>query len=62
MLMVGTMADQIGITQVIMGVAVFLMVVAATTTYQTFKFREAAGGIFEDYGTAIEYYSHEGDD
>ncbi len=61
MLMVGTMADQIGIPQVIMGVALFLTAIAATTTYQAFKFREVAGGIFEA-GTAIEYYSHTGDE
>ncbi len=61
MLMVGTMADQIGIPQVIMGVALFLTAIAATTTYQAFKFREVAGGIFEA-GTAIEYYSHPGDE
>jgi hypothetical protein len=39
----------------------FLTVIAATTTYQAFKFREVAGGIFEA-GTAIEYYSHPGDE
>ncbi len=61
MLMVGTMADQIGIPQVIMGVALFLTAIAATTTYQAFRFREVAGGIFEA-GTAIEYYSHPGDE
>jgi hypothetical protein len=61
MLMVGTVADQIGIAQVIMGVVLFLTVIAATTTYQAFKFREVAGGIFEA-GTAIEYYSHAGDE
>jgi MFS family permease len=61
MLMVGTVADQIGIAQVIMGVVLFLTVIAATTTYQAFKFREVAGGIFEA-GTAIEYYSHSGDE
>jgi len=61
MLMVGTVADQIGIAQVIMGVVLFLTVIAATTTYQAFKFREVAGGIFEA-GTAIEYYSHPGDE
>ena len=61
MLMVGTVADQIGIAQVIMGVVLFLTAIAATTTYQAFKFREVAGGIFEA-GTAIEYYSHAGDE
>jgi MFS family permease len=57
MLLAGTLADQIGIPQVIVGVALFLMVIAATTTYQAFKFRGVAGGIF-DAGAAIEYYSH----
>lgn len=61
MLMVGTTADKIGIPQVIMGVVLLLVVIAATTTYQAFKFRAVAGGIF-DAGTAIEYYSHSGDE
>lgn len=61
MLLVGTMADRLGIPQVILGVVLFLMVVAAVTTYEAFKFRSVAGGIF-DAGTAIEYYSHGGDD
>ncbi len=61
MLLVGTMADQIGIPQVVIGIVLFLMVIAGTTTYQTLKFRTAAGGIFEA-GTAIEYYSQSGDE
>ncbi len=61
MLMVGTMADQIGISQVVMGVVLFLTVIAATTTYQAFRFREVAGGIYEA-GTAIEYHSHPEDE
>jgi MFS family permease len=61
MLLVGTMADQVGIPKVIIGVAVFLAIVAAITTYQAFKFRTVSGGIFET-GTAIQYHSHEGDD
>jgi hypothetical protein len=44
-----------------MGVVLLLVVIAATTTYQAFKFRTVAGGIF-DAGTAIEYYSHARDD
>lgn len=55
MLAVGSMADQIGIPQVIMGVAFFLMIVAAATSYQAFRFRGIGGGVFED-DTAIEYY------
>ena len=61
MLMVGTVADQIGIPQVVMGVACFLMVIAATTTYQAFKFRAVAGGVFRP-GPAIEYHSHSEDE
>jgi MFS family permease len=57
MLLVGTMADQIGIPQVIMGVVLCLMVVAGVTTHQAFRFRGVEGGLFEA-GTAIEYYSH----
>ena len=61
MLVVGTLADQLGIAQVVMGVVVILMVVAATTTYQAFRLRTVDGGIF-DAGAAIEYYSHSGDE
>lgn len=61
MLVVGTLADQLGIAQVVMGVAVILMVIAATTTYQAFRLRTMDGGIF-DAGAAIEYYSHSGDE
>jgi MFS family permease len=57
MLTVGTMADQIGIPEVVMGVAFCLTIIAAVTTYQAFRFRGQAGGILEN-GTAIEYYSH----
>ncbi len=61
MLLVGTVADQVGIAQVVMGVVAFLLIIAATTTYQAFRFREVGGGIF-DTGTAIEYYSHASDE
>lgn len=61
MLLIGSLADQVGIPYVIMGAVFFLILVAATTTYQAFKFRTVAGGIFEA-GTAIEYHSHGGDD
>lgn len=61
MLVVGTLADQIGIARVVMGVVVILMVIAATTTYQAFRLRTVEGGIF-DAGAAIEYYSHSGDE
>jgi len=61
MLVVGTLADQLGIAQVVMGVVVILMVVAATTTYQAFRLRTVDGGVF-DAGAAIEYYSHSGDE
>lgn len=61
MLVVGTLADQLGIAQVVMGVVVILMVVAATTTYQAFRLRTVDGGLF-DAGAAIEYYSHSGDE
>jgi MFS family permease len=57
MLMVGTMADRIGIPEVLMGVVFCLTIIAAVTTYQAFRFRGARGGLF-DAGTAIEYYSH----
>ncbi len=61
MLVVGTLADQLGIAQVVMGVVVILMVVAATTTYQAFRLRTVDGGLF-DAGAAIEYYAHSGDE
>ncbi|TKJ28693.1 MAG: hypothetical protein CEE40_10880 [Chloroflexi bacterium B3_Chlor] len=61
MLVVGTLADQIGIARVLMGVVVILMVIAATTTYQAFRLRRVGGGIF-DADAAIEYYSHSGDE
>jgi hypothetical protein len=57
MLTVGTVADQIGIPQVIMGVVLCLMVIAGVTTYHGFKYRGVEGGLFET-GAAIEYYSH----
>ena len=57
MLAVGTVADQIGIPQVIMGVALCLMVIAGVTTYHAFKYRGVEGGLFEA-GAAIEYYSN----
>jgi MFS family permease len=57
MLMVGTMADRIGIPEVVMGVVFCLTIIAAVTTYQAFRFRGARGGLF-DAGAAIEYYSH----
>ncbi|NIN66485.1 MAG: MFS transporter [Anaerolineae bacterium] len=61
MLLVGTVADQVGIARVVMGVVAFLLIIAATTTYQAFRVREVGGGIF-DTGTAIEYYSHASDE
>jgi MFS family permease len=61
MLTVGTMADQIGIPEVVMGVAFCLTIIAAVTTYQAFRFRGRAAGILEN-GTAIEYYSHTEDE
>jgi MFS family permease len=61
MLMVGTVADQIGIPRVIMGVVAFLTIIAATTTYQAFRLRTVEEGIF-DAGAAIEYYSHASDE
>jgi hypothetical protein len=57
MLTVGTVADQIGIPQVIMGVVLCLMVIAGVTTYHAFRYRGVEGGLFEA-GTAIEYYSN----
>ena len=57
MLTVGTVADQIGIPQVIMGVVLCLMVIAGVTTYHAFQYRGVDGGLFEA-GTAIEYYSN----
>jgi hypothetical protein len=61
MLLVGTAADQVGIARVVMGVVAILLIIAATTTYQAFRFREVGGGVF-DTGTAIEYYSHGSDE
>jgi MFS family permease len=61
MLMVGTVADRIGIPQVVMGVVFFLTIIAAVTTHQAFKFRGARGGLF-DADAAIEYYSHTDDE
>jgi MFS family permease len=56
MLLVGTMADRIGIPEVILGVVLCLALIAAVTTHQAFKYRGVDGGLFDD-GTAIEFYS-----
>jgi hypothetical protein len=61
MLMVGTMADRIGIPQVVMGVVFCLTIIAAVTTHQAFGFRGGRGGLL-DAGAAIEYYSHADDE
>jgi len=61
MLMVGTMADRIGIPQVVMGVVFCLTIIAAVTTHQAFGFRGGRGGLL-DAGAAIEYYSHTDDE
>jgi MFS family permease len=61
MLMVGTVADQIGIPDVIMGVAFVLMIIAGVTTYQTFRYRHVEGGLLGSEG-AIEYYTHTEDE
>ncbi len=61
MLMVGTVADRIGIPEVVMGVVFCLTIIAAVTTHQAFKFRGARGGLFGG-DTAIEYYSHTDDE
>lgn len=61
MLLVGTVADQIGIPQVVMGVVVFLTIIAGTTSYHAFRFRDVEGGIFHA-GRAIEYYTHASDE
>jgi MFS family permease len=61
MLMVGTVADRIGIPQVIMGVVFCLTIIAAVTTHQAFRFRGSRGGLF-DAGAATEYYSHTDDE
>jgi MFS family permease len=54
MLFVGTIADQVGIPRVIMGVALLLMVIAGTTAYQAFRYRDVEGGLLGAEG-AIEY-------
>jgi MFS family permease len=56
MLLVGTVADRVGIPQVILGVVLFLAIIAAVTTYEALRFRGTKGGLFDE-GTAIEYYS-----
>jgi MFS family permease len=61
MLMVGTVADRIGIPQVVMGVVFCLTIVAAVTTHQALRFRGGRGGLL-DAGAAIEYYSHTDDE
>lgn len=61
MLLIGTLADQVGIPYVIMVVVLLLTVIAAATTYQAFRTRGAAGGILDD-GTAIEYYVRDRDE
>ncbi len=61
MLMVGTVADRIGIPQVVMGVVFCLTIIAAVTTHQAFRLRGARGGLF-DADAAIEYYSHTDDE
>jgi MFS family permease len=61
MLMVGTMADRIGIPQVVMGVVFCLTIIAAVTTHQAFGFRGGRGGLLDE-GAAIEYYSHTDDE
>ncbi|HUW96384.1 MAG TPA: MFS transporter [Anaerolineae bacterium] len=61
MLMVGTVADRIGIPQVLMGVVFCLTIIAAVTTHQAFRFRGGRGGLL-DASAAIEYYSHTDDE
>jgi len=61
MLMVGTVADRIGIPQVLMGVVFCLTIIAAVTTHQAFTFRGGRGGLL-DASAAIEYYSHTDDE
>jgi MFS family permease len=56
MLGVGTVADQVGIAQVIMGVVFCLVVVAAVTSYYAFRYRGSGGGLYAD-DTAVEYHS-----
>jgi MFS family permease len=55
MLFVGTLADQVGIPWVVMGVALLLMVIAATTAFQAFRYRDVEGGLLGAEG-AIEYH------
>jgi hypothetical protein len=55
MLLVGTLADQVGIPMVIMGVALLLMVIAGATAYQTASYRDVEGGLVGAEG-AIEYH------
>jgi MFS family permease len=57
MLAVGTVADQIGIAQVIMGVVFCLVVVAAVTSYYAFRYRGLGGGLLAD-DTAVEYHAN----
>jgi len=61
MLMVGTIADQVGIPSVILGVAFVLMAIAAVTSFQAFKYRDVEGGLL-GAGGAIEYYAHAEDE
>ena len=55
MLLVGTLADQVGIPMMIMGVALLLMVIAGATAYQTASYRDVEGGLVGAEG-AIEYH------
>lgn len=55
MLFVGTLADQVGIPWVVMGVALLLMVIAGATAFQAFHYRETEGGLMGAEG-AIEYH------
>ncbi|MDH4207365.1 MAG: MFS transporter [Anaerolineae bacterium] len=55
MLFVGTLADQVGIPWVIMGVALLLMVIASATAFQAIRYRDVEGGLLGAEG-AIEYH------
>jgi len=61
MLMAGTIADQVGIPIVILGVAGVLMAIAGATGFQAFRYRDVEGGLL-GAGDAIEYYARAEDE
>ncbi|HEM60719.1 MAG TPA: MFS transporter [Chloroflexi bacterium] len=61
MLTAGTVADQVGIPIVILGVASVLMAIAGATCFQAFRYRDVEGGLL-GAGAAIEYYARPEDE